>query len=91
MLVENEYLAELIKRDNEISFLKSKAEKNQKKAEENQKKAEENQKKAEEKEKILKEKEKMILELAKTLKDNNISIEIIIEKTKLSKKEIEKL
>jgi hypothetical protein len=33
----------------------------------------------------------MIIELAKTLKENNISIEMIIEKTKLSEEEIRKL
>ena len=44
-----------------------------------------------EKDKALGEKDKMIIDLAKTMKENNISIEIIIEKTKLSKKEIDKL
>ncbi len=84
MNAEDEYLAELIKRDNEISYFKQKLEKT----------SEELEKEMilrKEKDKALGEKEKMIIDLAKMLKENNVSIERIIEKTKLSKNEIDNL
>ncbi len=77
MQAENLYLKPLLRRDNKISQGLI-----------NKKQIE---KKIKEKDKALGEKDKMITDLAKTLKENNISIEIIMEKTKLSKKEIEKL
>ena len=77
MNAEDEYLAELIKRDNQISYFKQQLD--------NTTKELDNEKK------ISLEKDKMIIDLAKTLKENNISMEIIIEKTKLSKKEIDEL
>ena len=91
MNAEDEYLAELIKRDNEISYFKQQLEKEIILSKEKDKVLGEKDRVLGEKDKALKEKHKMIIELAKTLKENNIPIEIIIEKTKLSKGEIDKL
>jgi len=77
MQAEDHYLKPLLRRDNKIAWLKL-----------NKKQIETELK---EKDKALGEKDKMIIDLAKTLKENNISTEIIIEKTKLSKAEIDKL
>jgi len=98
MNAEDEYLAELIKRDNEISYFKQKLEKTSEKLEKTSEKLEKTSEKLEQekilrrkKDKALSEKDKMIIDLAKTLKENNVSTEIIIEKTKLSKEEIDNL
>lgn len=77
MNAEDEYLAELTKRDNEISYFKQELEKERKLREK--------------KDKALGEKDKMILELAKTLKNSNKSTEEIQELTKLSKEVIDSL
>ena len=91
MNTEDEYLAELIKRDNEISYFKLQLNNTTKLLDSATELLNNEKKTSKEKDKVLGEKNKMIIELAKTLKENNIAIEIIIEKTKLSKKEIEKL
>ncbi len=119
MNAEDEYLTELIKRDNTISFFKQELEKTseelektseelektseelektseelEKTSEELEKTSEELEKTSEEleKERKLKERQKqIIIELAKTLKETGVSIEIIMQKTKLTKEEIEKL
>ena len=77
MNAEDEYLAELIKRDNEISYFKQELEKERKINKE--------------KDKVLNEKDKIILKFAKSLKDNGISIIKIQEQTNLSNEEINKL
>lgn len=71
---EDEYLAELIKRDNEIVYFKTRLDSTTKLLEQEK----ENSK---QKDMALNEKDKLILELAKTLKENNVPVEIIIEKT----------
>jgi len=110
MNAEDEYLAELIKRDNEISYFKQQLDyekkinkekdkalgekdkalgekdKEDKALGEKDKALGEKDKVLGEKDKALGEKDKMIIELVKTLKENNIPIEIIINKTKLSKR-----
>jgi hypothetical protein len=91
MNAEDEYLAELIKRDNVISFYKQQLGKKTKALDEKDKALNEKNKALDEKDKALNEKDKVIYELAKTLKENGISIEIIIKKTNLSKQDIEKL
>jgi len=77
LYAEDEYLKVLIDRDNQISFFKEKAEANYKviKA----------------KNEALSKKDKIILDLAKTLKDSGVPIEAIMQKTKLTKKDIENL
>jgi len=84
MNAEDEYLAELIKRDNEISWFIEQLE-NTKYQLENTNEQLETEKN------INKEKDKMIFNLAKMLKDNGISINEIHLKTGLSINEIEKL
>ncbi len=101
----NEYLAELIRRDNEIIYFKEKFEKTseelEKTSEELEKTSEELEKTSEELEKTSEEleqerKEKYatklkLLETAKLLKNLDIDIETIIQKTGLTREEIEKL
>jgi hypothetical protein len=65
--------------------------KEKKRAEEEKKRAEEEKKRAEEKEQKLLEERQKLVETAKFLKSLHIDIELIIEKTGLSKEEIEKL
>lgn len=84
MNAEDEYLSVLIKRDNVISYIKHELSKTSKQL------AQEREI-SKEKDKALDEKDKLIYDLAKTLKENNVPVEIIMEKTKLSKKEIEQL
>jgi len=105
MNAEDEYLTELIKRDNTISFFKQELEKTSEKlekaSEELEKTSEELEKTSEELEKTSEELEKerklkehqkqIIVELAKTLKETGVPIEIIMQKTMLTKEEIEKL
>ena len=98
MQAEDNYLKPLLRRDNKIAWFKlnkkqieEKLENTTKKLENTTEKLEKELKVSKEKDKALGEKDTMIIELAKTLKENNIPIEIIIEKTKLSKEEIDKL
>jgi DNA repair photolyase len=62
-----------------------------KRAEEEKKRAEEEKKRAEEKEKLLNEEHKKLLETAQFLKSLNVATELIMEKTGLTREEIEKL
>jgi len=105
MLVEDEYLKILIKRDNTISALEMKLEERQQAIKEKEKVIFDKEQEISEKEqvisekvqvieqnkKVLEEKDRLIIELAKTLKDNNVSIDLIHQKTNLSKEVIEKL
>jgi len=84
MNTEDEYLAELIKRDNTISFIKLQLEKTSEKLEEKDRILEE-------KDKVLEENKKRLLELAKMLKENGFPMEVIIEKTNLSREEVDLL
>lgn len=84
LYAEDEILRVLIDRDNQISFFKDKADVNYKALGEEKKRSIE-------KDKVLKEKDGIIIDLAKTLKDNGVPVEIIIQKTNLSKEDIEKL
>lgn len=84
MNTEDEYLAELIRRDNTISFIKQRLE-------ETSEKLEAEKRLVQEKDKVLEEKDKLILDLAKTLKENNVPIEFIMEKTNLSKEQLDLL
>jgi uncharacterized protein (DUF3084 family) len=98
MFAEDEYLKALIKRDNRITWLEEGIETRDKTIEEKEKTIEEKDKTIEEKDKTIEEKEKdlnetrrIIFELAKTLKDSGFTIDLIIQKTGLSKEEIENL
>ncbi len=84
MLVEDEYLKILIKRDNTISALEMKLEERQQVIKEKEKVIEENMK-------AMEDKDKVIIEFAKTLKDNNVPIDIIQIKTNLPIEIIENL
>ncbi len=77
MNAEDEYLSELIRRDNEISYFKLKYN--------------ETAKKLEQKNKALNEKDKMILDLAKTLKESGKSTDEIQKLTNLSTEIIDNL
>ncbi len=77
MHVEDEYLAELIKRDNLVNFYKEKWEKGQVLILE--------------KEQAILEKDRLILDLAKSLKEVGFSLEQIQEKTGLVRDIIENL
>jgi len=55
------------------------------------KQTEKEKKRAEEKEKLLNEEHKKLLETAQFLKSLNVAIELIVEKTGLTREEIEKL
>jgi hypothetical protein len=70
---------------------KKRAEEEKKRAEEEKKRAEEEKKRAEEKEKLLNKEHKKLLETAQFLKSLNVAIELIMEKTGLTREEIEKL
>ena len=91
MNAEDEYLAELIKRDNEISYFKLKYTETTKELEERDKVLKEKDKVLEEKDKVLEEKDKIIVEYAKTLKDSGKSTDEIQKLTNLSKEVIENL
>ena len=91
MQAEDHYLKPLLKRDNKISWLLINKKQTEKKLENTTERLKEELKVSKEKDKALGEKDKMIIDLAKTLKENKISIEIIIEKTKLTKEEIARL
>ena len=77
LYAEDEYLKVLIDRDNQISFFKEKADVNYKALTEEKKRNIENK--------------KIIIALAKTMKDNGVAIETIMQQTKLTKEEIENL
>ena len=77
MFAEDEYLKALIDRDNQITYFKEEVDKKDKVIEE--------------KDKTIEEKNKIILEFAKSLKDSGFTIHAIIQKTSLTKEEIEKL
>ncbi len=77
MFAEDEYLKTLIKRDNKISYLEELLDKKDKALED--------------KDKALEDKDNVINELAKTLKENGVSIGVIHEKTGLPIDKIEKL
>jgi hypothetical protein len=70
---------------------KKRAEEKEKLLNEEKKRAEEEKKRAEEKEKLLNEEHKKLLETAQFLKSLNVAIELIVEKTGLTREEIEKL
>ena len=84
MNAEDEYLAELIKRDNEISYFKLKYN-------ETAIELEKKDKALGEKDKALGEKDNIILKYAKSLKESGNTTKEIQRQTKLSKDEIEKL
>lgn len=84
MQAEDHYLKPLLQRDNKIAWFKL----NQKRIEIALK---EKDKALEDKDKALGDKDKVIIELAKTLKENGVSIDIIHKKTGLPIDEIEKL
>jgi len=77
MFAEDEYLKALIKRDNRISWLEEGIETRDKTIVE--------------KDKTIVEKDKIIIDLAKTLKDSGFTVDLITQKTGLSKEEIENL
>lgn len=81
---EDEILKVLIENANEISFLKVGINKRDKTIEEKEKTIEQ-------KEKTIEEKDKIIIDLAKTLKESGFTVDLIIQKTGLSKEEIENL
>jgi len=84
MKAEDYYLKPLVQRDNKIAWFKL----NQKRIETELK---EKDKALEDNIKALEDKDKVIIELAKTLKENGISMDIIHKKTGLPVDEIEKL
>ncbi len=95
---EDEYLSELIRKNNEISFFTEKFEqerkirkKQDKVIQEKDKKLQENRKVIEENRKVIEEKDNMIIDLVKTLKGMGKSTEEIQKLTNLSKEEIEKI
>ncbi len=96
MNVEDEYLSELIRKNNEISFFTEKFEqekkirkKQDKVIREKNKKLQENKKVIEEKDRAISEKDNVIIDLVKTLKSMGKSTEEIQKLTNLSKEEIE--
>jgi len=98
MHAEDEYLAELTKRDNEISYFKQELEKTTDELEkttdelEHERELRKQKDKAlSEKDKALSEKDKMILDLAKTLKNSGKSTYEIQKLTNLSKEVIDSL
>ena len=98
MKAEDAYTNVLKDRDNKIGFYKLKykeAEKQldnkAKQLDSTAKQLDNTAKQLDSTAKQLEEKNKLIIDLAKTLKDNNVSIDIIIEKTNLTKETIEGL
>ena len=84
MKVEDEYLAVLIRKSNEIAYFKQMVEKKEKELKENKKELEE-------KDKALKESRKVIYNLAKLLKNSGVANEEIQKQTNLSIEEIKNL
>jgi len=91
MNAEDEYLAELIKRDNEISYFKQQFKKTSDELEKEKILRKEKDKALSKKDKTLGENKKIIFQFAKTLKNSGKTTEEIQEQTKLSKEEIDKL
>ncbi len=91
MHAEDEYLAELVKRDNLINFYKEKWQKGQVLIEEKEQAILEKEQAILEKEQAILEKDRLILDLAKSLKEVGFSIEQIQEKTGLARYIIENL
>ena len=98
MQAEDHFLKPLLQRDNKIAWfvlnkrqLENKLEEKDKILEEKDKVLEEKDKILEEKDKVLEEKDKVIFDLAKTLKENGVSTEVIQQKTGLQKEVIESL
>jgi hypothetical protein len=91
MNAEDEYLAELIKRDNEISYFKQELEKTTGELEKTTGELEKTTGELEQEKKLRKQKDKMILDLAKTLKDSGKSTDEIQKLTNLSKELIDSL
>jgi len=102
MFAEDEYLKTLIKRDNKITYLEELLDKKDKVLEDKNKTLEEKDKALNEKDKALEEKDKAIeieknkakqlqLEFAKTLKENGVPLNVILNKTGCSIDEIETL
>ena len=91
MNAEDEYLAELIKRDNEINYFKQQLDNTTKKLDNTAKQLDNTMKQLDNEKTLNYEKDKMIIDLAKTMKENNIPVEIILQKTKLSKEQIDKI
>ncbi len=91
MNAEDEYLAELIRRDNTISFIKQELEKTSEELEKTSEELEKTSEELENERKLRAQQQKIIYDLAKTLKDSGVATEIIMQKTKLSKKEIDDL
>ena len=91
MFAEDEYLSELIRRDNEIAFFKTKAEKEQKEkeiAKESEQEAKKKEQEAKKKEQVAKQN---LIETAKFLKQQNIAVTKISQMTGFTISEIEKL
>ncbi len=91
MNAEDEYLAELTKRDNEISYFKQELEKTTGELEYERELRKKKDKALYEKDKALDENKKIILGYAKTLKDSGKSTDEIQKLTNLSKKVIDSL
>ncbi len=91
MHAEDEYLAELIKRDNEISYYKGRLGEATEKLEKTAGELEKEKRVNQEREKTLLEKDRLILDLAKSLKEVGFSLEQIQEKTGLAREIIEQL
>ncbi|MEA2043336.1 MAG: hypothetical protein U9N85_12410 [Bacteroidota bacterium] len=91
MNAEDEYLAELIKRDNEISYFKQVLEKTTGELEKTTGELEHERELRKQKDKVLGEKDKIIIEYAKTLKDKGKPTEEIKKLTNLSKEVIDSL
>ena len=98
MKAEDQYLKILKERDNKISFFKLKYQKKSKELENTAKKLDNTAKKLDNTEKQLdnekrssQKKDEMIKDLAKTMKENDIPLKIIVEKTQLTEAEIKKL
>ncbi len=85
MNAEDEYLTELIKRDNTISFFKQELEKTSEELEKISEKLEKTSEELEKERKLKEHQKQIIVELAKTLKETGVSIEIIMQKTMLTK------
>lgn len=91
MYMEDEYLTELENRSNKISYLSALAEKRQELLETERKKNKQSQLKLETERKKNEQSQQIILQLAKTLKANGTTIEMIMQMTQLSKESIEAL
>jgi hypothetical protein len=91
MDVEDEIIASFKQKELEIEQALEIAEKERKRAEEEKKRAEEKEKLLEEEKKRAEEERLKLIETARFLKTLNIDIEVIANKTGLTKQEIENL